>query len=35
MYNTEGKEKGGLGGKKGYIYLSSGDFFVQLGSFVC
>jgi hypothetical protein len=28
--NSEGKEKGGVGGKKRYIYLSSGDFIVQL-----
>jgi len=29
VYNTGGKEKGGGGGKKGYIYSSSGDFLVQ------
>ena len=27
--NTGGKEKGGVGGKKGYIYSSSGNFSVQ------
>jgi len=35
VYNMGGKEKGGVGGKKGYIYSSSGDFLVQLVSFVC
>jgi len=30
MYYTGGKEQGGVGGKKGYVYLSSGDFLVQL-----
>jgi len=34
VYNAGGKKKGGVGGKKGYIYLSSGDFLVQLVSFV-
>ena len=34
MYNMGGKENGGVGGKKGYIYSSSGDFLVQLVSFV-
>jgi len=29
VYNTGGKEKGGVGGKKGYIYSSSGDFLLQ------
>jgi hypothetical protein len=29
VYNTGGKEKGGVGGKKGYIYSSSSDFLVQ------
>jgi hypothetical protein len=29
LYNTGGKENGGVGGKKGYIYSSSGDFLVQ------
>ena len=30
VFNTEGKEKVGVGGKKGYIYSSSSDFLVQL-----
>jgi len=30
VFNMGGKEKGGVGGKKGYIYLSSSDFLVQL-----
>ena len=30
VYNTGGKEKGGVGGKQGYIYSTSGDFLVQL-----
>jgi hypothetical protein len=34
VYNTVGKENGGVGGKKGYIYSSSGYFLVQLVSFV-
>ena len=34
MYNTGGKEKGGVGGQKGYIYWSLGNFLVQLVSFV-
>jgi len=34
VYNAGGKEKGGVGGKTGYIYSSSGDFLVQLVSFV-
>jgi hypothetical protein len=29
VYNMGGEEKGDVGGKKGYIYLSSGDFLVQ------
>jgi hypothetical protein len=29
VYNTGGKAKGGVGGRKGYIYSSSGDFLVQ------
>ena len=29
MYNTGGKENGVVGGKKGYINSSSGDFLVQ------
>jgi len=31
---TGRQEKGGVGGKKGYIYSSSGNFLVQLVSFV-
>jgi len=34
VYNMGGTEKEGVGGKKGYIYSSPGDFFVQLVSFV-
>jgi len=34
VYNTVGHMKGGVGGKVGYIYSSSGDFLVQLVSFV-
>jgi hypothetical protein len=36
VYNTGGKEQGDVGGKKGYIYSSSGGsrFKVQLVSFV-
>jgi hypothetical protein len=34
VYNTGGEEKGGVGRKKRYIYSSSGDFLVQLVSFV-
>jgi hypothetical protein len=34
VYNTGGNEKGCVGRKKGYIYLSSGDFLVQILSFV-
>jgi len=30
VFNTEGKENGGEGGKKGYIYSISCDFLVQL-----
>jgi len=30
MFATGGKENGGVGGKKGYIYSSSCDFLVQL-----
>jgi len=30
VLNTGGKENGGVDGKKGYIYLSSCDFLVQL-----
>ena len=33
VYNTGGKENGGVGGKRGYIYSSAGDFLVQLVSF--
>jgi hypothetical protein len=29
-----GKEKGGVGGEKRYIYFSSSEFLVQLVSFV-
>jgi hypothetical protein len=29
VYNMGGKEKGGVGGNKGYIYSSSGDFLVE------
>jgi len=29
VYNTGVKEKGDVGGKKGYIYSSSGDFLDQ------
>ena len=34
VYNMGGKEIEGVGGMKGYIYSSSGDFLVQLVSFV-
>jgi len=34
VYSTGGREIGGVGGKKGYIYSSSGDDLVQLVSFV-
>jgi hypothetical protein len=34
VYNTGGKEKRCLGGKKGPIYSSSGDILAQLVSFV-
>jgi len=34
VYNTGGQQNGGVGGKKGYISLSSGDFLVQSVSFV-
>jgi hypothetical protein len=34
VYITGGNEKAGVGGKTGYIYSSSGDFLVQLVSFV-
>jgi len=34
VYNTGGKENGGVGGKKGYIFSSSGDVLVQLVTFV-
>jgi hypothetical protein len=34
VYNMGGKQKGGVGGKKGCIYSSSGDFLVKLVSFV-
>jgi len=34
VYMTGGKENGGVDEKKGYIYLSSGDFLVQLVSCV-
>jgi hypothetical protein len=30
VFNSKGKEQGGVGGKKRYIFLSSGDFIVQL-----
>jgi len=30
VYNAGGKEKGGVGGTKGYIYSNSGDFLVHL-----
>jgi len=30
VFNMRGMENGGEGGKKGYIYLSSCDFLVQL-----
>jgi len=33
-YDPGGKEKGGVGGKKGYIYSSSGNFSVQLVRYV-
>jgi len=29
VFNTGGKDNGGVGGKKGYIYSSSGDFLIQ------
>ena len=29
VYNTGGNEQGGVRGKKGYVYSSSGDFLVQ------
>ena len=32
MYNTGGKQYGGVGGKMEYIYSSYGDFLVQLVS---
>ena len=32
--NMEGNMKGGVGGKKGYRYSSSGNFLVQLVSFL-
>jgi len=34
VYNMGGKEEGGVGRKKGYIYSSSGDFLVELVSLV-
>jgi len=34
VYNMGGQENGGVGGKKGYIYSSSGNFLVQLVSCV-
>jgi hypothetical protein len=34
VYITVGTEHGGVGGKKGYIYWSSGNILVQLVSFV-
>jgi hypothetical protein len=34
VFNTGEKGNGGVGGKKGYIYSSSGDFLVELVSFV-
>jgi len=33
VFNTGGKDNGGVGGKKGYIYSSSYDFLVQLVSY--
>jgi hypothetical protein len=30
VYNMGGLERGGAGGKKGYIYSGSGDFLVEL-----
>jgi hypothetical protein len=32
--NMGGQENGGVGGKKGYIYSSSGNFLAQLVSYV-
>jgi hypothetical protein len=29
VFNTRGKDNGGVGKKKGYMYSSSGDFLVQ------
>jgi len=34
VYTTGVTENVGVGGKKGYIYSSSGDFLVQFVSFV-
>jgi len=34
VYNTGGNTTGGVGGKQGYIYWSSGDFLIQLVGFV-
>jgi len=34
VYSTGGKEIGGVGRKKGYIYSSSGNVLVHLVSFV-
>jgi len=34
VYHTRGKDNGGVGGEKGYIYSSSGNFVVHLLSFV-
>jgi len=34
VYHAGGKGKGGVGGKKEYIYSSSSDLLVQLVSFV-
>ena len=33
VFNTAQNGKGGVGGKKGYIYLSSSDFLVQFGRY--
>jgi len=30
VFNTEGEENGGVAGKKGYIYSSCSNFFIQL-----
>ena len=33
MFNTGGKENGGVGRKKGYIYSSSRDFLVHVSRY--